>query len=333
VAIASILLLTWVNTLGISAGKSIQNVFTSTKMLVLLGMIVAGIFITSNTEAVKLNKEIFWDAAKAGPGGPVSLTGFAIVAGIVTAMVGSLFSSDAWNNITFASDEVIKPHRIIPLSLLFGTLTVSVLYLLVNVAYLQSIPLRGAADGLTVAEKGMQYAVDDRIGTAAMHGLLGENAALIMAILIMISTFGCNNGIILSGARIFYAMAVDGLFFSKAGVLNSHGVPGRALVFQGVYASLLCLSGTYSNLLDYVIFTVLLFYILSIVAVFIFRKKIPHAPRAYKAVGYPVIPVFYVAVVVFIMIILAVYKPLYTWPGLIIVALGVPVYFIWKRKK
>jgi APA family basic amino acid/polyamine antiporter len=333
VAISLILFLTWINTHGISTGKIIQNIFTSTKVFVLLGMIVAGIFITSNLEAVRINKEVFWDAAKAGAGGPVSLTGFALVAGIITAMVGSLFSSDAWNNITFASDEVIKPQRNIPLSLIFGTLIVSALYLLVNVAYLQSLPLRGAADGLTVAEKGMQYAVDDRIGTAAMHGLLGENAALVMAILIMISTFGCNNGLILSGARIYYAMAVDGLFFKKAGMLNSHGVPGGALVFQGIYASLLCLSGTYSNLLDYVIFTVLLFYILSIVAVFIFRKKIPQSPRTFKAVGYPVIPVVYVASVVFIMIILAVYKPLYTWPGLIIVALGIPVYFIWKKKQ
>ena len=246
-------------------------------------------------------------------------------------MVGSLFSSDAWNNITFASDEVINPRRTIPLSLIFGTLIVSILYLLVNFAYLQSLPLRGSAIGMTVADKGMQFAVDDRIGTAAMQGLLGGSAALVMAILIMISTFGCNNGIILSGARIYYAMAVDGLFFKKAGVLNSHGVPGRALVFQGVYASLLCLSGTYSNLLDYVVFTVLLFYILSIIAVFIFRKKIPDTPRAFKAVGYPVIPIVYVAAVLFIMVILAAYKPGYTWPGLIIVALGIPVYFIWRK--
>jgi APA family basic amino acid/polyamine antiporter len=333
IAIGSILFLTWINTHGISTGKIIQNIFTSTKVFILMGMIVAGIFITSNMEAVQLNKEVFWDAAKAGTGGPVPLVGFALVAGIVTAMVGSLFSSDAWNNITFASDEVIKPHRNIPLSLIFGTLIVSVLYLLVNVAYLQSLPLRGAADGLTVAGKGMQFAVDDRIGTAAMHGLLGGNAALVMAVLIMISTFGCNNGLILSGARIYYAMAADGLFFKRAGVLNSRGVPGRALVFQGVYASLLCLSGTYSNLLDYVVFTVLLFYILSIVAVFIFRVKMPHADRAFKAVGYPVIPVIYVVAVLFIMIILAVYKPLYTWPGLIIVALGIPVYFIWNKVK
>ena len=333
VAIVVILFLTWINTRGISAGKIIQNIFTSTKAIILLGMIVAGIFIASNREAVTLNKEVFWNAAKATTGGPVPLAGFALIAGIVTAMVGSLFSSDAWNNITFASGEVINPRRNIPLSLVLGTLIVSVLYLLVNVAYLQSLPLRGAADGLTVAEKGMQFAIDDRIGTAAMYGLLGRSAALVMAVLIMISTFGCNNGLILSGARVYYAMAVDGLFFKKTGELNSHGVPGRALVFQGIYASLLCLSGTYSNLLDYVIFTVLLFYILSMAAVFIFRQKMPEAPRAYKAAGYPVIPVIYIIAVLFIMIVLAVYKPLYTWPGLIIVMLGIPVYFVWKKAK
>jgi basic amino acid/polyamine antiporter, APA family len=332
IAIGSILFLTWINTRGISTGKLIQNIFTSTKVFILLGMIVAGIFITSNLEAVKLNKEIFWDAVKTGPGGPVHLAGFALVAGIVTAMVGSIFSSDAWNNITFASDEVIRPQRTIPLSLIFGTLIVSILYLLVNFAYMQSLPLRGSADGITVAERGMQFAIDDRIGTAAMHGLLGGNAALVMAVLIMISTFGCNNGLILSGARVYYAMAADGLFFKKTGSLNSKGVPGRALVFQGIYSSLLCLSGTYSNLLDYVVFTVLLFYILSIAAVFVFRHKMPDAQRAFKAVGYPVIPVIYIITVLFIMIVLAVYKPLYSWPGLIIVALGIPVYFIWKRK-
>jgi basic amino acid/polyamine antiporter, APA family len=333
IAIGVILFLTWINTRGISTGKIIQNMFTSTKVFILLGMIVAGIFITSNTEAVNLNKEVFWNAAKTTPGGPVPLAGFALVAGIVTAMVGSLFSSDAWNNITFASGEVINPRRNIPLSLILGTLIVSALYLLVNVAYLQSLPLRGTADALTVAGKGMQFAVDDRIGTAAMYGLLGRNAALVMAVLIMISTFGCNNGLILSGARVYYAMAVDGLFFKKTGELNSHGVPGRALVFQGVYASLLCLSGTYSNLLDYVIFTVLLFYILSMAAVFIFRHKMPEAHREFKAVGYPVVPVIYIVAVIFIMIVLAVYKPLYTWPGLIIVLLGIPVYFIWKKAK
>ena len=332
VAIASILILTWINTHGIKTGKFIQNIFTSTKVFVLLGIIVAGIFIASNIDAVRLNKEVFWDAVKTGPHGTVALTGFALLAGVITAMVGSLFSSDAWNNITFASDEVIHPKRNIPLSLFFGCLIVSVLYLLVNIAYLQSLPLRGSPNGISVIEKGIQFATDDRVGTASMHGLLGGNAAIVMAILIMISTFGCNNGIILASARIYYAMAKDGLFFRKAGVLNSKGVPGKALVVQGIYTSLLCLSGTYSNLLDYVVFTVLLFYILTIASVFIFRKKMPDEPRPYKAFGYPVIPILYIASVFFIMAVLAVYKPLYTWPGLLIVLLGIPVYFIWKRK-
>lgn len=330
IAIASILLLTWINTRGITTGKWVQNAFTSTKVIILLSMIIAGVFITSNTEAVKLNKEVFWNAVKITSDGSASLFGFALIAAIVTAMVGSLFASDAWYNITFASDEVINPRRNIPLSLLFGTLIVTFLYILVNYAYLQSIPLRGSPDGVTVAEKGIQFATDDRVGTAAMQGLLGENAAIIMAILIMISTFGCNNGIILSSARIYYAMAVDGLFFKKAGVLSKRGVPARALVVQGIYTSLLCLSGTYSNLLDYVVFTVLLFYILSIASVFIFRKKLADTHREYKAPGYPVIQILYITALLFIMAILAIFKPLYTWPGLIIVLLGIPVYYIWK---
>ncbi len=329
-AITSIILLTWINTRGITTGKWVQNAFTSIKVIILLSMIIAGVFITSNTEAVKLNKEVFWNAIKITPDGSASLFGFALIATVVTAMVGSLFASDAWYDITFASDEVINPRRNIPLSLLFGTLIVTFLYILVNYSYIQSIPLRGLPDGVTVAEKGIQFATDDRVGTAAMQGLLGENAAIIMAILIMISTFGCNNGIILSSARIYYAMAVDGLFFRKAGVLNKRGVPARALVVQGIYTSLLCLSGTYSNLLDFVVFTVLLFYILTIASIFVFRRKMAETQREYKAPGYPIIQILYITALLFIMAILAIYKPLYTWPGLIIVLLGVPVYYIWK---
>jgi APA family basic amino acid/polyamine antiporter len=331
VAIASILTLTWINTRGIQMGKIIQNLFTSSKVLVLLGIIVAGLFIASSSEAVKLNREVCWNAVKAVPGGFSPLTGFALMAGIVTAMVGSLFSSDAWNNITFASDEVIHPKRNIPLSLLFGTIIVTTLYLLVNFAYLQLLPLRGIPGGLTTVEKGMQFATDDRVGIAAMQGLLGDNAALVMALLIMIATFGCNNGIILSSARVYYAMAADGLFFRGAGILNRQGVPGRALAVQGIYTSMLCLSGTYSNLLDYVIGTVLLFYLLSIATIFIFRRKMPDAARPYKAVGYPVIQFLYMGAVGFIMVILALFKPYYTWPGFIIVTLGIPVFYLWKR--
>ena len=218
------------------------------------------------------------------------LTGIGLIIAFTTAMVGSLFSSDAWNNITFASDEVVNPRRNLPLSLIYGTIIVSLIYFLVNIAYLQALPVRGDPDGITTAARGIQYATEDRVATAAMEGILGENAALVMALLVMISTFGCNNGIILASARVYYAMAVDGLFFKKAGGLNSKGVPSRALVIQGIWTSLLCLSGTYSNLLDYVVFTVLVFYILTILSVFILRKKYPDRERPYKAPGFPVLP-------------------------------------------
>jgi APA family basic amino acid/polyamine antiporter len=248
-------------------------------------------------------------------------------------MVGSLFSSDAWNNITFASDEVLHPRRNIPLSLVNGTIIVSLIYLLVNVAYLQALPVHGDASGLTAVDRGIQFATEDRVATGAMEGILGENAAIIMALLVMISTFGCNNGIILASARIYYAMAVDGLFFKRAGKLSKKGVPATALIIQSIYTSLLCLSGTYSNLLDFVVFTVLLFYVLTILSVFILRKKYPDRERPYKAPGFPLLPVIYMLVVCFIMIVLLIYKPLYTWPGLIIVMIGIPVYFIWRKRQ
>jgi APA family basic amino acid/polyamine antiporter len=332
VAIGSILLLTLVNTRGILFGKIIQNIFTSTKVFILLLFIIIGLFIARNTEAFEMNRQYFWSGARSESGGQTLLTGFALLVAFTTAMVGSLFSSDAWNNITFASDEVIHPRRNLPLSLIFGTLLVSLIYFLVNIAYVQALPVRGDAAGLTAASRGIQYATEDRVATAAMEGILGGNAAVVMALLVIISTFGCNNGIILSSARIYYAMAVDGLFFKKIGILNSKGVPARALIIQCIWTSILCVSGTYSNLLDYVVFTVLLFYILTIFSVYIFRKKYPGQERAYKALGYPVLPVIYIAAVAFIMVILLVYKPMYTWPGLIIVMLGLPVYFIWRKK-
>jgi basic amino acid/polyamine antiporter, APA family len=331
VAISMILLLTWINTKGIVAGKTVQNLFTSSKALIMLAFILIGLFVAGNADAVRLNASVFWDGVRSGADGPVRLSGFGLVAVLGTAMVGSLFSSDAWNNVTFTSGEVVNPKRNIPLSLFLGTLIVSILYLLMNVVYLQSLPLRGIADGATVFEKGMQFATDDRVATAAMHGILGRNAAVVMAVFVVISTFGCNNGIILASARVYYAMAKDGLFFKSVGALNSKGVPARGLVVQSVWTCLLCLSGTYSNLLDYVIFTVLLFYILTIASIFILRKKMPQAPRPYKAIGYPVVPVLYMLCMLFIMIDLLVYKPLYTWPGLIIVLIGVPVFFIWRR--
>jgi APA family basic amino acid/polyamine antiporter len=330
-AIGSILVLTWINTKGIKTGKLVQNIFTFSKVGILLAFIVAGLFFAKDTGAIGINSKIFWQTARMENGTLVSLAGFAIIAGIGTSMVGSLFSSDAWNNITFAAGEVVNPRKNIPLSLFLGTITVTILYLLSNLVYIQVLPLRGTPDGATVFERGMQYATDDRLGTASMYGLFGEYAAFIMAFLIVISTFGCNNGLILSGARVYYAMAKDGLFFRKAGDLNSKSVPAFGLVSQCIWACLLCLSGTYSNLLDYVIFAVLIFYVMTILGIFILRIKQPDTERPYKAFGYPVIPAVYIISALFIMIVLLIYKPMYTWPGLVIVLLGIPVYFIGKR--
>ncbi len=248
-----------------------------------------------------------------------------------TALVGSLFASDAWYNVTYISGEVINPKRNVPLSLIFGTLIVSVIYLFTNYVYIRILPLSGSPDGTDVLARGIQYAADDRVATSAMSVVFGDYAAIIMAIFIMISTFGCNHGLILAGPRVYYAMARDGLFFKKVAEINKKGVPGFAIAIQGVWSVLLCLSGTYSNLLDYVIFAVLIFFSLTILAIFILRVKKPDIPRPYKAFGYPVIPAIYILTTTFIMIILLIYKPNYTFPGLIIVILGIPVFYLWKK--
>jgi basic amino acid/polyamine antiporter, APA family len=330
-AIGSILLLTSINAQGITAGKVVQNIFTFSKTGILLAFIIAGLFIAKNTGAIEINSKIFWQAARIENGQVISLTGFALIAAIGTSMVGSLFSADAWNNITFAAGEVVNPRRNIPLSLFIGTGIVIFLFLLTNLVYIQVLPLRGTPDGVTVFERGMQYATNDRLGTASMFGLFGEYAAIIMAFFIVISTFGCNNGLILSGARVYYAMAHDGLFFRRAGTLNSKSVPAFGLVSQSVWACLLCLSGTYGDLLDYVVFAVLIFYVMTILGIFLLRVKQPDAERPYKAFGYPVIPALYILTALFIMVILLIFKPIYTWPGLVIVLVGIPVYFISKR--
>ncbi|MBN2202066.1 amino acid permease [bacterium] len=333
VAVSMIVLLTWINTLGIVAGKRVQNAFTSSKTLIMAAFILAGLLAARNPEALRLNAEGFWKAASLTDRGPVPLSGLALLATFGTAMVGSLFSSDAWNNITFCSDEVVRPGRNIPLSLFLGTAAVAVLYLLMNVVYLQALPLRGDPAAAAAFDRGIQFAADDRVATAAIGGLLGDSAAVVMALFILISIFGCNNGIILSGSRIYYAMARDGLFFRPVGVLNRRGVPGRGLAVQGIWTCLLCLSGTYGDLLDYVVFAVLLFYILTIGAVFMLRRKRPDAPRPVKAFGYPVVPALYMAATALILADLLVFKPMYTWPGLVLVLLGIPVYFVWNRRR
>jgi len=332
VGMAMILFLTWLNTRGIVTGKTVQNIFTSTKVIALFGFIVIGLIITKGVTSFEVNKEVFWHASKVGPGNQViPIAGMGLVVAIGIALVGSLFSADAWYNVTYISGEVINPKKVVPLSLLFGTLIVSVLYMLVNFIYIKFLPLHGSPDGADVLARGIQYATDDRVATSAMSVVIGDYAAIIMAIFIMISTFGCNNGLILAGPRVYYAMAKDGLFFKKVGDLNKKGVPAFAIVVQGAWSILLCLSGTYSNLLDYVIFAVLIFFALTILAIFILRKKRPDIERPYKAFGYPVVPGLYILTTLVIMVILLIYKPNYTFPGLGLVLLGIPVFYLWRK--
>ena len=333
IAIAMISFLTWLNTRGIVTGKTVANIFTSTKVIALFGFIVIGFLATKNINSFEINREVFWQAGKIGPDNAViPLAGFALIAAIGTALVGSLFAADAWYNVTYLSDEVINPTRNVPLSLFYGTLLISVIYLFTNFIYIKILPLSGSPDGADVLSRGIQFATDDRVATSAMSVVFGDYAAVIMAIFIMISTFGCNHGLILAGPRVYYAMAKDGLFFKKVGEINKKGVPGFALAVQGFWAVLLCLSGTYSDLLDYVIFAVLIFFTLTILAIFILRKKRPDIPRPYKAFGYPLIPGIYILTTITIMIILLIYKPDYTFPGLAIVLLGIPVFYIWRKK-
>jgi APA family basic amino acid/polyamine antiporter len=316
VGIAVIAFLTITNLNGIKTGKIVQNVFTITKVGALIGLILLGIFFSQNSTAA-VHSENFWTPVVDSQ----VLAPMVLIVALGTAMVGSLFSSDAWNNITFTAGEVINPRRNIPLSLALGTGLVTLLYILANVAYICALPLAG-----------IQQAAEDRVGTAAAQSILGPGAEVMMAVAIMISTFGCENGLILAGARVYYAMARDGLFFKGVGQLSQKGVPAAGLLLQGVWAALLTLSGTYSQLLDYVIFAALLFYVLTVIGIFILRRTRPEAERPYKAFGYPVIPALYVVLASLIMIDLLIYKPAFTWPGLIIVVAGVPVYLLWRRK-
>jgi APA family basic amino acid/polyamine antiporter len=249
------------------------------------------------------------------------------------ALVGSLFSSDAWNNVTFAAAEVKNAQRNLPLALLLGTGLVSLLYVLANVAYLNTLPLGGVTDGATVAARGIQFATQDRVGTAAAEVLFGPSGTVLMACAILISTFGCNNGLILAGARVYYAMARDGLFFRRAGTLNAHAVPSAGLIIQSVWVSLLCLTGTYGQLLNYVIFAALVFYVLTTIGLFILRAKRPDAERPYRAVGYPVLPALYILLAAAVSVILLIAPKTRTeaLSGLVLVLIGIPVYFLWRR--
>ncbi|MHB8337088.1 MAG: APC family permease [Ignavibacteriaceae bacterium] len=335
-AILSVVVLTSSNIRGVRTAKIVQNIFTFSKVVALFGLILLAFFIGKNAAAIGANFSNFWNASWTHiSNGKIisidSLSGSMLLAAIGVAMVGSLFSSDAWNNITFTAAEVKNPRRNIPLSLFLGTAIVTLLYIGANVAYILVLPLKGTPEGANVVGRGIQFALSDRVATAASSMIFGAPAVVIMAVLIMISTFGCNNGLILAGARVYYAMAKDNLFFKKTGMINKNSVPGVALVVQAIWASLLCLSGTYGDLLDYVISAVLIFYILTIAGIFLLRKKRPDAERPYKAWGYPVVPALYILAASAISIDLLIFKPMYSWPGMIIVLLGIPVYFIWKR--
>jgi len=332
VGILLIALLTWTNTRGLEYGRIVQNVFTTAKTGALLGLIAAGLLLGWNSAAVTDNFGALWTVRDAAPITPglSAMTSFGLVIAILVAQTGSLFSADAWNNITFTAGEVKDPRRNVPLSLALGTAIVIGLYLLANLAYLVTLPLAQ-----------IQHAPADRVATATLEAIVPGVGALIMALAIMTSTFGCNNGLILAGARAYYAMARDGLFFRSAGRLNEARVPAWALCLQGIWAACLVLPRTYdpatraygnlySNLLDYVISAALIFYILTIAGVFRLRRTQPHVERPYRAFGYPIVPALYIVGAATILLVLFAYRTATTWPGLLIVLLGVPVYFLWK---
>ena len=314
VAVAVILLLTWVNTRGVKTGAAVQNTFTFAKTAALLGLIGFGFLAGRNSEAVTRNFDHFWQNAD---------WTFSTVQVVGVAMVGALFSSDAWNNVTFTAGEIRNPKRNLPLSLVLGVGIVSILYLACNFVYLSALPLEA-----------IQTAPQDRVATAVAAKMFGPTGAQLIAAAIMVSTFGCVNGLILAGARVYYAMALDGLFFKSIATLNPKtSAPVTSLVWQCAWACLLTLTGRYNDLLDYVIFAVLLFYILTISGIFVLRRTRPQMERPYRAFGYPVLPLLYILIAGLIEILLLLYKPNYTWPGLIIVLLGIPVYFFWRKNE
>ncbi len=338
VAILLVVFLSVVNIFGLKTGALIQNVFTVAKVSALLGLALFGLALGRNAQALAMNfGGHFWrnaglgaqHAVQVGVGGPIVMVGTLTI--LAVAQVGSLFSADAWNNVTFTAGEVKNPSRNLPLSLAIGTGVVIALYIACNFIYLMALPLDGTPGAATILERGIKYAAEDRVGTAVMTQMFGAAGGLLMAAAILISSFGCNNGLILSGARVYYAMAKDGLFFRSVAKLHpTYKTPAVSLMVQMVWACLLCVSGSYGQLLDYIIFAVLVFYILTIVGLFVLRRTRPDAPRPYRAVGYPVLPAIYIVMALFVDVVLLLYKPQFTWPGLIVVLLGIPVYYAWS---
>jgi len=339
VAILIIIFLTALNTRGVRMGAAVQNLFTSAKVLALAAVVLVGLVVRDGA-ALAANFGAGWRNFWAGAGWHslhASQPGGTEYVGILTILavvqVGSLFSADAWNNVTFTAGEIRNPKRNLPLSLAIGTGVVLLLYVLCNFVFLSVLPLAGDPHATTVAGRGIQFATEDRVATAVMERAFAGYGARLMALAILISTFGCANGMLLAGARVYYAMSGDGLFFRAVGKLSERTkTPVNSLWVQCVWTCLLCLSGSYGQLLDYVIFAVLIFYILTIAGLFVLRRTRPDAPRPYRAIGYPVLPALYIALAAWICLVLLRYKPQYTWPGLIIVLLGVPVYLVWRRR-
>ena len=334
-----IVLLAVINVFGVRLGAMVQNVFTTAKTAALLGLVGIGFLFCRNAASIRANFGAnFWRGAgwhtlhpvQVGIGGPIAMVGLLTVLAVV--QTGSLFSADAWNNVTYTAGEIRNPRRNLPLSLALGTSLVLVLYILANFVYLLALPLHGDPHGATLSARGIQFASDDRVATAALQVVFSRTGALLMAGAILVSTFGCANGLTLAGARVYYAMSRDGLFFRAAGKLHPRWhTPVAALIVQAVWTCFLCLSGSYSQLLDYIICTELIFYILTILCLFVLRIKRPHAERPYRAIGYPVLPAMYILMAAWICIVLLRYKPQYTWPGLVIVLLGIPVFAVWSR--
>ena len=317
VSIVVIVLLTFINTKGIKSGKLIQNTFTITKLLSLFGLIIFG-FIALKGDIWHANWGNAWDMHKLNANGSFgSYTMAAALGAIAASMVGSIFSSDSWNNVTFIAGEMHNPKRNIGLSLFLGTLIVTIIYISANVVYTGVLSMHDIA----TADK-------DRVAVAASHVIFGNAGTYVIAVMIMISTFGCNNGLIMAGARVYYTMAKDGLFFKKTGTLNKFAVPGFGLWIQALVASILCLSGKYGDLLDMISFVVVIFYVLTIFGIYKLRFTRPDAERPYKAFGYPVLPAIYIIMGIAFCILLIIYKPNFTWPGLIIVLIGIPIYYL-----
>ncbi|RXK62432.1 amino acid permease [Lacibacter luteus] len=322
VSIAVIALLTYINTRGIQGGKIIQTIFTITKLVSLFGLIVFGLLLAAKADVWNANWENAWQMSKIQEGGMIAgIAGSAVLGAIAASMTGSIFSSDAWNNVTFIAGEIKNPKRNIGLSLFLGTLIVTIIYIAANIMYISVLPLNGG-------EQSIAFAKQDRVAVAAANEIFGSIGMYVIAVMIMISTFGCINGLVLSGARVYYTMAQDGLFFKQAGTLNENAVPQWALWAQCVWASLLCLSGQYGDLLDMISFVVVLFYVLTIIGIFVLRAKRPDIERPYKAFAYPVLPIIYIILGLTFCFFLIIMKPVYAGIGLGIVVLGIPVYYI-----